>query len=156
MKIVRAQKKHKDIILETYDLFKDTINKLDGKHEAPSTRARDNSSEMYNHVLNLESGRLFLALDDDTCIGLVSIYLLPQIRKGKFGAEIEEMFVVEDHHGKGVAQELIRTAMDWVRTHDVAEIRLASGLNFHRAHAFYKKIGFEQDGLSFRLKFSYI
>lgn len=58
------------------------------------------------------------------------------------GCELVRLYVDKDSHGKGVAQTLWQTFLDWVGPNQ--DITLSVVVGNDRAKAFYKKCGFEE------------
>ncbi|MDP3964144.1 MAG: GNAT family N-acetyltransferase [bacterium] len=114
-----------------------------------STSAQKKGGELFDHVLASPDSAIFLAQEKNSYIGILTIYKIPQIRKGGYCAEIEEMFVKKSRQGKGVSQRLLAAAIQWARKENIDSIRLESSAELKRAHAFYTKAGFTPYGQAF-------
>lgn len=64
-------------------------------------------------------------------------------------AEIDNMFVVQEHRGKGIGKLLIAEFKNWCKAHDVVDLIVMAYKDNTGAIEFYKKSGFEE--LSTRL-----
>ncbi len=56
--------------------------------------------------------------------------------------ELHWMYVDQRAHGKGVAQSLYAQAIDVAGARGIKRVELWTDTRFHRAHAFYEKLGF--------------
>jgi GNAT superfamily N-acetyltransferase len=61
-------------------------------------------------------------------------------------AELRALYVVPSAWGSGVAQDLMRTALDWLRVRAVEEAVLWVGEANDRARRFYEREGWSADG----------
>jgi GNAT superfamily N-acetyltransferase len=61
-------------------------------------------------------------------------------------AELRDLYVVPEAWGTGVAQELMRTALDWIAGRDAHEAILWVGEANRRARRFYEREGWTADG----------
>lgn len=62
-----------------------------------------------------------------------------------FGAEIAGLIVADSHRGHGIGARLVRHAADWARAQGCARLRVRSRAERAGAHAFYRRLGFEQE-----------
>lgn len=63
-------------------------------------------------------------------------------REGCF--ELSKFYLDKAYRGSGLAQELVCLARTFVRERDGKRLELFSDTRFHRAHHFYRKLGFRQ------------
>lgn len=59
-------------------------------------------------------------------------------------AHLGFMFVLPEHRGKGLNQQLIEALMTWVRSKDIKEVRLEVYTENNAAIRSYEKIGFQK------------
>lgn len=85
--------------------------------------------------------RFWVALEGNKVIGTVGIK-----DKGADTAKLKRMFVLMDHHGKGVGLKLLNTAISFARDQGFKQVILNTNINMHRAHHFYEKNGFKKTG----------
>ena len=148
---IPAETHHEKEALILLDKFRDfCLGKIypDQQHP-PSRTAVENGSELFKSVISSNKSRIFLAFDNDQAIGIVTVHLTPQVRIGKYAAEIEEMYVLEEYQGAGVAKQLIDAVKNWVKTQNVKFLRLESAIELGRAHTFYEKAGFTHYGKAY-------
>jgi ribosomal protein S18 acetylase RimI-like enzyme len=70
----------------------------------------------------------------------------PGCVRARAAGEIQRLYVVEDWHGRGVAQELMNTCINEIRQHGSDVAWLGVWERNPRAIAFYNKFGFEEVG----------
>jgi len=83
-------------------------------------------------------GALWVAEIDDDLLGSLAVDV---IRDGD-AIELHWMYVDRRAHGKGVAQSLYRRGLDFAAAREIRRVELWTDTRFHRAHAFYEKLGF--------------
>lgn len=139
------------IVLKILDEFNDYANSLnkscDGKL---SSSARENSGNIFKESLQNRETKVFIAVEGNEAVGYLEVHKVPRLRKSKYYGEIEGMFVREQYYGKNVASSLMKLAFKWAKEQDFDCIRLYSGFELKRAHAFYKKMGFSEAGITFK------
>jgi ribosomal protein S18 acetylase RimI-like enzyme len=59
---------------------------------------------------------------------------------------LDQLYVLKEHHGAGVARELMDWALDEARARGAEEIYLTVFVDNHRARRFYDRYGFEAAG----------
>ena len=150
MEIIKAEAKHKTIVLKILDDFRTESSKLINPEKSfVSTSARDCGVPVFDNAVKSHDYAIFLAKQENEFVGITTISKIPQIRKGTFYAEIEEMFVVPAFQGKGVADRLLEEAIKWAKEKNIKSIRLESSAELKRAHAFYEKSGFRFYGRAY-------
>ena len=95
---------------------------------------------------------MFLARERGRIVGVINVYRIPQIRKGEHCAEVEEVYVIPEFRGKGVAKQLMDAVVKWTKSNRVRSVRLESGRRLKRAHAFYEKCGFKSYARAYEMK----
>jgi Acetyltransferases len=70
----------------------------------------------------------------------------PECVSAQSPGEIQRLYVVEDWHGKGIAQELMRACIDEIRQRGSDAWWLGVWERNPRAISFYKKMGFVEVG----------
>ena len=101
------------------------------------------SAEELQLMIDSDSSRLLLALDDDgTILGSLTLVLF-RIPTG-VRAWIEDVVVDGDARGMGVGDKLNRFALEMARDNGAVSIDLTSRPTREAANRLYKRIGFEQ------------
>ncbi len=59
---------------------------------------------------------------------------------------LDQLYVLPDHHGSGIARELMSWAMDKARRRGAGALYLTVYVDNHRARRFYDRYGFEEVG----------
>lgn len=152
MEIRKAELQDKDLVLKILDEFSDFANALEANWDGQSTRfSRDNSGEMFDTILKSSLSVIFIAVENNEAIGFLELHKVPRLRKANYYGEIEGMFVREEYRGEGVAKGLMQQALNWAKQENLNCIRLYSGHELKRAHAFYEKMGFTHAGRTYKI-----
>lgn len=91
----------------------------------------------------------FLYENESILVGYIQLCWHPApscLAGAKFPSELRRLYVLEDFHGRGVAQELIKFALEEVEKRKSEAIWLGVWEKNARALAFYKKLGFDEIG----------
>lgn len=150
MHIIQAKAENKSEVLRLLDLFRDACSKLiTPDNPVTHNSAREHGGDLFDEVIESDKGAIFLAEDKGAFIGIITVYLIPQIRKGCYVAEGEEMYVIEEYQGSGVAAQLMQHAETWAKEKGISAMRLESSNELQRAHRFYEKVGFKHYGKTY-------
>ena len=106
-----------------------------------TTRAIAYTEEDYRKQLATSNSPLFLLLDNDTVIGMltIGIYLSPTGSK----AWIEDVVVDNTYRGRGLGKQLVVHAIDYCKTQSIDTLMLTSKPKRIAANALYQSLGFE-------------
>jgi ribosomal protein S18 acetylase RimI-like enzyme len=97
---------------------------------------------------------VYVAVDGDTSRlhGTFALLIMDNLAHlGAPSAVVEDVCVDEGLRGQGVGREMMAFAMRTAAARGCYKLTLSSNLDRTRAHDFYRKLGFEQHGLSFRV-----
>ena len=72
--------------------------------------------------------------------------------RGTPSAIVEDVVVASTHQRQGVGKTMMRHAQSLAQAASCYKLVLSSNLERTHAHAFYRSLGFEQHGLSFRME----
>jgi GNAT superfamily N-acetyltransferase len=98
-------------------------------------------SQQYDEVMSDSHMRIFVAEENRRLLGLITLYLIPNIRHGHRRAHIEDVFVSATSRHGGVGTALFNAVKDFCRSQGVNTIKLDSGNELTAAHKFYEKHG---------------
>lgn len=108
-------------------------------------RAKDIPSEVggdiFDEIVQRVDTKIFVAEDNGRLIGLVTLYLLPNIRHGWHRGHIEDFFTTAVYRRRGIGTKLFAVVKEYCRKHNIKVIKLDSEKNLLNAHAFYEKNG---------------
>ena len=116
------------------------IAELSGQLGYPST-----SSEIESRMECLLTGgrtAIFVAVEDAVVVGWISVRSDLTLEGGSF-AEIAGLIVADGRRGAGIGRALLETAEAWARERGHGRLRVRSNVVRARAHAFYKRLGYE-------------
>lgn len=143
MNIIKATQSHKQPVLKLLDDFRTEYRRIiSPEKKIVSATAQENGGSLFEQVVNSPTSAIFLAEENGKYLGIISVNALPQVRYGRYIAEIEEMFVYPEYQGKGAAMKLLEAVEKWAREKQIKCIRLESGNELKRGHGFYEKAGF--------------
>jgi GNAT superfamily N-acetyltransferase len=150
MEVIRANQSHKAHVLRLLDDFRTVCSAIiDPDKRFVSDSAVKLGGPIFDEVVMSANAALFLIREQGEFVGIVTVYKVPQIRKGTYCAEIEELFVEPQYQGKGAGTLLLDAVIQWSEEEKLSTIRLESSNLLSGAHAFYEKAGFKQYGKAF-------
>jgi N-acetylglutamate synthase-like GNAT family acetyltransferase len=86
------------------------------------------------------AGNFWIALEGDDVVGTIAL-----VDIGNQQGALRKMFVKQDYRGKPllIGQQLIDNLLEFAKQNNLSEIFLGTVPNYHAAHRFYEKNGFE-------------
>jgi len=155
MKIIKATIKDLEQVLILLDEFREAcMDIIEPRVKHTSNTAKETGTKVYKEVMSSEEGIIFLVEDKNKYVGILTAYLIPQIRRGTHCIEIEEMFVKDEYRRSGVAALLTDALCKWAKRKHVSTIRLESHNALIGAHSFYEKQGFVHYGHAYEKRLS--
>ncbi|MBI4129732.1 GNAT family N-acetyltransferase [Candidatus Roizmanbacteria bacterium] len=115
-----------------------------------SDKPSEVGSSIYEEIIKREDTVIFVAEENNKLIGLVTFYLLPNIRHGWHRGHVEDFFVTKRMRGKKVGSKLFDAIKTYCRKHHIRVIKLDSSNENIDAHRFYEKNGGKQTEKMFR------
>lgn len=93
------------------------------------------------HFYQTGAGNFWLASNADTVLGSIALLDI-----GAAQVALRKMFVAANFRGReyGVASKLLQHAVAWAKAHELRDIFLGTTEQFHAAHRFYEKNGFQK------------
>lgn len=140
MKIRLATINDKTQVLGLLDELGGEIDEKLG-YSTHNTEAQKFGGPMFEEIVRRKDTMIFVAEEKSKIVGLVSFYLLPNMRHGYRRGHIEDVVVVRDQRRRGIGTKLFETVKDYCRKNDIRVIKLDSALALSEAHTFYEKMG---------------
>lgn len=128
-----ATQEDKKEVLRLLDEFSEHV----GGKEKPS----DVGGEIFDEIITRDDTKIFIAEESGKLYGVVTFYLLPNIRHGWHRGHIEDFFVSKEARGKGIGTQLFDFIKEYCRENNIRVIKLDSGNELTEAHKFYEKNG---------------
>ena len=101
----------------------------------------------------VRGNRILLAELDGRIVGSLQLVFIPSLsRSGAKRAIIEAVRVTSDLRGKNIGTALMRQAIAEARAAGCGVVQLTSDRRRSRAHLFYRRLGFEQSHIGFKLE----
>lgn len=140
MKIRLAVQDDCQQVLALLDELGEAVNCAVG--EAPGNReAREKGAPIFREIISRKDTMIFVAEENGVLHGVVTLYLLPNIRHGWHRGHIEDFVVGKISRGKGIGTMLMNAVKDYCREHGIRVVKLDSSIQFTCAHKFYEKQG---------------
>ena len=92
---------------------------------------------------------VWVAEADGRAVGLVGVFLHSALEYEGLHGRLLGLVVDEPYRGKGIGEQLMHWTERWLREHGVDKLTLTSGAQRTEAHAFYRRLGYEETGLRF-------
>ena len=93
-------------------------------------------------LLETTTARTLVAEDEESIVGLISLWIKPDLAHGDTVVEIPMLAVAEEARRRGVGKLLIGWARDIASEHDSGLIELIATPNNAVARKFYRSLGF--------------
>ena len=133
MNIRLATQKDKEQILQLFDEF----SILFKAEDIPSKVG----GEIFDEIIKRKDTMIFVAEENNILVGLINLYLLPNIRHGWKRGHIEDFFVTSNMRGKGVGTALFSAVKDYCIKNNIKVIKLDSNNELTNTHKFYEENG---------------
>lgn len=154
IEIIKANIEDKNGVLVLLDRFRTECYRIMSPgSDYVSDTAISKGGVVFGEVLGSDNALILIAKNAEGYVGVLTAYVIPQIRKGEKILEIEEFFVLPGYQGKGIAAKLMDSAISWAKEKGLACVRLETSLELKRAHSFYEKYGFKVNSKGYEYKF---
>jgi GNAT superfamily N-acetyltransferase len=99
--------------------------------------------------------QVYVAVSGGAVVGTFELLVMDNLGgRGLPSAVVEDVCVDEAVQGRGIGRAMMEFAMKVAAGCGCYKLMLSSNLRREEAHAFYRSLGFEQHGLSFRVGLS--
>ncbi len=122
------------------------LKELDGEAELSLEEAR----AIWKRMKQYPYYKIYVALKGMEIVGTFSLLICDNLGHGgaRF-AVVDNVVVDPNYRGQGIGKKMMMKAMELARQNDCYKMMLSSNKSRVRAHEFYKKLGFEEHGISF-------
>ncbi|MFA5178481.1 MAG: GNAT family N-acetyltransferase [Candidatus Paceibacterota bacterium] len=148
MEIRFAKIKDEKSVLKLLDELGIELNEKVG-YSTRNIEAQEKGGPIFQEIINRKDMRIFVALENQEMVGLVTFYILPNIRHGIYRGHIEDFIVTKNKRGQGIGTKLFNAVKDFCKTNNIKVIKLDTNNNLE-AHSFYLKNGGEQTEIMYR------
>ncbi|MGH7204107.1 MAG: GNAT family N-acetyltransferase [Candidatus Levyibacteriota bacterium] len=149
MKIRLAQPVDKESVLKLLDEIGEENNKKVG-YSPHNTEAQKVGGPIYEEILSRKDTMIFVAEEDTEIVGVVTFYILPNIRHGSHRGHIEDCVVSKKVRGKGIGSKLFDAVKEYCKQQNIKVFKLDSSNELIETHRFYEKNGGKQAEKMFR------
>jgi GNAT superfamily N-acetyltransferase len=87
-------------------------------------------------------GTVFVAREEDRVVAMASLLYTISTAEGGTAALFEDLVVLPDHRGRGIASSLVEFVIRYARKQGVLRLTLLTDMHNERAQALYRKLGF--------------
>lgn len=106
----------------------------------------------WSKMRNYPDYKLYAAMDKDELIGTFCLLIADNIGHGGSAfAVLENVVVKPQYQSRGVGKMMVAEALNIAKCKKCYKLILSSAKHRGRSHEFYRKLGFEQHGLSFTM-----
>jgi len=140
MNIRFADKKDKGKVLMLLDELGEEVNKKMG-HSPHNAEAQKVGGPIFDEIVSRKDTLIFVVEESVRIIGLMTLYLLPNMRHGWHRGHIEDFVISKKERGKGIGTKLFNTVKQYCKKNNIKVIKLDSGVDLVDAHRFYEKNG---------------
>ncbi|MBI5123247.1 GNAT family N-acetyltransferase [Candidatus Roizmanbacteria bacterium] len=135
-----AKSEDKKAVLKLLDELGEEVNRK-SDYSPQNTEAQKVGGPIFDEIISRKDTFIFLAEENDLIVGLITFYLLPNMRHGWHRGHVEDLVVSEKKRGQGVGSLLFNAIKNYCREHNIKVIKIDSGLDLTDAHKFYEKHG---------------
>ena len=112
----------------------------------------DAAAKLLRRIEAYPDYHLFVATAGGALVGTFALLIMDNLAHlGAPSAVVEDVCVDEGHRRGGVGRAMMALAMKRAAERGCYKLTLSSNIARENAHAFYRSLGFEQHGLSFRV-----
>jgi len=94
-------------------------------------------------------GRVLLAVVGASPVGFVSLHATPVLHRPMPVGRITALAVAPGQHGSGIGRRLVEAAERYFAERGWPRVEVTSGPRHAPAHAFYRRLGYADDGVRF-------
>jgi GNAT superfamily N-acetyltransferase len=110
-------------------------------------------AEAFASMQKMPANRILLAEQDGRIVGATQLTFLPGLsRRGATRAFIEAVRVASDLRGHNIGTRLMKHAIAEAHAAGCKLVQLTSDKRRTRAHLFYRRLGFDQSHVGFKLE----
>lgn len=110
-------------------------------------------SDAFEAMLHEPANRVLLAEQDGEIVGSLQLVFITSLsRRGTKRAIVEAVRVVSKFRGQNIGTALMKHAIAESRAAGCGLIQLTSDRRRPRAHLFYRRLGFEQSHIGFKME----
>jgi RimJ/RimL family protein N-acetyltransferase len=88
-------------------------------------------------------GSLLVAEQEERVVGFIAVHAIPCVERAGYFARVTGLSVRPDCQGSGIGRRLLGAAEEWAKAHGCNEVEVTSRRTRTGAHAFYRRLGYE-------------
>ena len=113
----------------------------------------DKAKEIYDRIGTYPNYKIYVATVGESVVGVFALLVMDNL--GHLGAPsgvIEDVVVDISWRRKGIGKQMLRFAIECCREAGCYKLALSSNLKRKDTHSFYKSLGFDMHGYSFKVE----
>jgi GNAT superfamily N-acetyltransferase len=114
-----------------------------------SDRYSRHDNDSFYRVLKNPNNFVLVAEEEDKIVGFASFSVRDVIRYPKPIAELDELFIDQQHRKKGIGRQLMQTVEAKAKEKNCYRVYIESHYKHKEGHAFYEAIGYANYGYHF-------
>lgn len=138
MKVRFATLNDKNVVLRLLNQLGEVEDRVRG-YSPERTKAHEFGDALYRQTINDKNSKIFLAEEDGEIQGVATLFLVPNIRFGKYRGYIVDFVVNKNLRGKGIGKMLLESIKEFAKSNNIPRIKVDTGLP--DAKLFYAKNG---------------
>jgi ribosomal protein S18 acetylase RimI-like enzyme len=133
----------KDIQNLNLMLFEKEYKEFDNTLDCKWSKSKE-SKKYFTKRITDNDGCAYVAYDDDKLVGYLvgGLSEMSSYRTPTKFAELENMFILNEHRGHGIGTELYNKFLKWCKSKKIKKIRVIASAQNMNTIKFYKKNGF--------------
>ena len=108
--------------------------------------------DIFAEIVSMPSYKLFVVEEDGVVVGTMVLLIVPNLSHGALPwAIVENMVIDKRYRRRGIGRLLMEYGIAHARQSRCYKVQLLSNKKRHKAHKFYRSLGFETSAHGFRL-----
>lgn len=99
-------------------------------------------------ISNPSIGQIFVVKENETIVATVQILYTYSTALGAKAAILEDLIVVPEHRGKGIAKKLLSHVLQYCKENDIKRVTLLTDNTNKNAQMLYEKFGFKNSSMA--------
>lgn len=134
--------------LEDVPLLIELCAGMDGESPLPNVLAE----EIFAAIVKIPNYHIYIVYENHQPVGTFSLLHVPKMMQEEYHkyAVLDAVTVTHKLRDRGIAQQIIKAAMQLSQEAGCYKLMLSSNLKKERNHQFYKFLGFEQHDWNFQ------
>ncbi|BAY66459.1 putative acetyltransferase [Calothrix brevissima NIES-22] len=128
------------------------LNQLYADMDGQPLIPKDDLEKIFAEITQIPNYHIYIAYLNEQTVGTFSLLYAPTMMHHGYHkfAVLDSVTVISSMRGQGIGSQMVKAALKLSAEAGCYKMMLSSNLKRDRAHQFYKSLGFEQHGWSFK------